>query len=71
MERTSRLQVPVAPAELKALKLLALDRGLSMAQLVRAAIDAHYGDTLRDPSFRLPSVSANAQKRVQKKAGQS
>lgn len=68
MERTSRLQVPVAPAELKALKLLALDRGLSMAELVRVAIEDQYGDIVGELERRMPSVSAKAQKHAQKKA---
>ena len=67
MERTSRLQVPVTPEELKALKFLALDRGLSMAELVRVALDDHYGDIVAELERRKPRVSASAQKRAQRK----
>ena len=47
MEREVRLQVPVTPAKLKAIKLLAAGRDTSIAELVRAAIEAQYGDDLR------------------------
>jgi hypothetical protein len=56
----------VAPAELKALKQLALDRGQSMAELVRVAIDNQYGDIVGELVVRLPSVSATAHKHARK-----
>jgi hypothetical protein len=66
MERTVRLQVPVEPEELKALKLYSAERGVSMAELIRLAIEVEYGDDLRDIEKRFArSVSAHASKRPQ------
>jgi hypothetical protein len=66
MERTVRLQVPVEPEELKALKLYSAERGVSMAELIRLAIEVEYGDDLRDIEKRFaPSVSARVSKRPQ------
>jgi hypothetical protein len=66
MERTVRLQVPVEPEELKALKLYSAERGVSMAELIRLAIEVEYGDDLRDIEKRFaPRVSAHASKRPQ------
>lgn len=65
MDRTVRLQVPVDPAELKALKLYSAERGVSMAELIRLAIEVEYGEALRDIERRFaPSVNAVALKKA-------
>jgi hypothetical protein len=56
MERTSKLQIPVEPGTLKALKLLAAGRDSSISELVRIAIEEQYGDSLRDIERRFAST---------------
>ena len=66
MERTAKLQVPVEPEELKALKLYTAQNGVSMAELVRLAIDVEYGDRLREiVKHFAPTVSVNTEKHPQ------
>lgn len=66
MERTNvRVQVPVTPGRLRALKRLALERDSNIAQIVRDAIEEKYGAELRQIERNAPSVSARKQNRPQ------
>lgn len=64
MERDVRLQIPVTASRLKALKVFAAQRDSSIAELVRAAIEARYGDDLAQIENTAPTVSTRKSKRT-------
>lgn len=66
MERTGvRLQIPVSASRLKAIKVLAAQRDSSIAELVRTAIEAQYGDSLGDiERTYMSNVSTRKNKRT-------
>ncbi|MBG6118425.1 hypothetical protein IWY39_002229 [Sphingobium sp. JAI105] len=47
---SARLTIDVTPAMRQRLKLAAVTRGTTVADLMRALIDAHFPDTVKEPT---------------------